>query len=121
MKRMNPTDVVAAYEATGLIPVRRAWETQDGRAGCAIDAVARHRQNANGEDWAADNLHEMYTRGFVDAWDADQPQILDETGSTQEYLIGYWDAILCRDAVEQAFGSDSIVIEEPNKADEPTS
>jgi hypothetical protein len=105
MKRMSSVDVVNAYKATGLIPIRKAWEADDSRGGCAIDAVARHLEGIHGEAWADANLEHNYTRGFVDAWDADTPVILDETQECKEFLIGYWDAIICRDAVEREFAS----------------
>lgn len=108
MLRMNSTDVVDAYKATGLIPVRKAWMTQDARGGCAFDAVARHLAHCPGEAWADAHFDSGYIRGFVEAWDADQPVILEETGNDKEFLIGYWDAILCREAVEKEFTSVDV-------------
>jgi len=103
--RMNPSDVISAYKETGLIPVRKAWQTDDARGGCAIDAVARAHGAHNGEAWADEHLDPNYIRGFVDAWDADDPKIMGETDNCKEYLIGFWDSIICRDAVEQEFTS----------------
>lgn len=105
MIRMNSSDVVNAYKKTGLIPIRKAWQTPDARGGCAIDAFARSRGEVNGEAWAFENLNEDYVRGFNDAWDADDPRILDERGDCKEFLIGFWDAIICREAVEREFAS----------------
>ena len=117
MLRINPSDVVAAYTATGLIPIRKAWESVDGRGGCPFSALAQQMGEDSGESWAG-RLDEHYTRGFIDAWDADQPAILNETKNDKRYLIGYWDAIICRDAVEQTFSSE--VIEYNGKADPPS-
>jgi len=117
---MNPSDVVNAYKKTGLIPVRKAWQTEDARGGCAIDAVARSLGATNGEAWASEHLQENYIRGFVDAWDSDEPKILDETGNCKDYLIGYWDAIICRDAVASEFSSGVIEHTPIKKAPETT-
>lgn len=105
MLRINPQDVISAYKETGLIPVRKVWTTSDSRGGCAIDAVAQWSANDSGEAWASKNLDPNYTQGFVEAWDADEPQILSETEHCKEHLIGYWDAIICREAVETEFAS----------------
>jgi len=108
--RMNTNDVVTAYKVTGLIPIRKAWETTDERGVCAIDAIAAWLgAETNGEAWAADNLNHNYTQGFIEAWDADEPKILDERENPKEFLIGYWDAILCREAVEEEFASIHVV------------
>jgi len=110
MKRVCAYDVVNAYEATGLIPIRKAWSSKDERGGCAIDALARWSTSLSGAAWADENLDPEYTRGFTDAWDADEPaEILDQCDDNKSYLIGYWDAILCRDAVEKTFDSISEV------------
>ena len=106
MKRVSANDVVNAYKATGLIPIRKAWESPDARGGCAIDALARWATSLSGEAWADQNLEPDYIRGFTDAWDADAPaEILEQQENNKSYLIGYWDAILCRDAVENEFTS----------------
>lgn len=110
MMRMNANDVVTAYKVTGLIPIRKAWQSDDSRGGCAIDAVARWIEETNcGEPWATENLHPDYGKGFVEGWDADEPKILNERDSCKEYLLGYWDAILCREAVEEEFSSVKAV------------
>jgi hypothetical protein len=103
--RVNANDVVTAYKATGLIPIRKAWQSEDERGGCAIDALAHHIAGVTGEAWAVENLEPDYIKGFVDAWDEDHPKIIDEKGSSKNFLIGFWDAILCREAVEKAFSS----------------
>jgi hypothetical protein len=111
MKRVCAIDVVNAYKATGLIPIRKAWTTTDQRGGCAIDALARYTTEYCGEQWADDNLEPNYLRGFLDAWDADEPQTIleQEDNPPQNYVVGYWDAILCRDAVHREFDSISEV------------
>jgi hypothetical protein len=104
--RMNANDVVTAYKVTGLIPIRKAWQSEDSRGGCAIDAVSRWLdEDSSGEPWATDNLNHDYVKGFLDAWDSDEPKILNETENPKEFLIGYWDAMLCREAVEKEFTS----------------
>lgn len=107
MKRVCSVDVVNAYKATGLIPVRKVWTSEDERGGCALDALARWTSDARGEDWADAKLDPIYLRGFLDAWDADEPHVVleQEEDPPRKYLIGYWDAILCRDAVQREFDS----------------
>jgi len=105
MRRVSAVDVVAAYKATCLIPIRTAWQTSDNRGGCALDVLAWWFEGIGGEEWAADNLDHIYTQSFLDAWDADETRSLTATEQPQEYLLGYWDAILCREAVEEEFAS----------------
>lgn len=110
MKRISAIDVVNAYKATCLIPIRKAWQSADQRGGCAIDALAYHQYGTGGYSWAAENLQPEYALGFTDAWDVDDPtETLGQSDTNKNYLIGYWDAVLCRDAVEEAFGSVSEV------------
>ena len=104
MIRVLPTDVVSAYKATGLIPIRKAWESKDGRGGCAIDALARHTTDLSGNAWAS-RLDDLYCKGFTNAWDADKPRLEDEDCPSQMYRQGYWDAVLCRAAVLKEFAS----------------
>jgi len=106
MIRVNASDVVRAYMLTNRIPIRRAWQSESGRGSDAIDAYARARGAQSGEDWADEHLDPNYLKGFLTAWDAEKPEILQETSNGKNYLIGYWDAILCRDAVEQEFNSN---------------
>lgn len=107
MKRVCALDVVAAYKATGLIPIRKAWVSEDDRGGCALDTLGFWLQQTRGEDWADQNLDPTYIKGFIDAWDADEPLVVlpDQDNPSKLYLMGYWDSILCRDAVEEAFDS----------------
>ena len=105
MKRVCALDVVNAYKATGLIPIRMAWTSNDARGGCAIDALANCYHGVSGEEWAAENLDSVYIKGFLDAWDAPEPSAVLEEKNAKPYLIGYWDAILCREAVEREFSS----------------
>ena len=69
MLRINPSDVVKAYTATGLIPIRKAWESANGRGACAFSAMASYLGEDGGEAWAS-KLDDSYVRGFNDAWDA---------------------------------------------------
>jgi len=103
--RMNASDVVSAYKDTGIIPIRKAWNTGDGRGGCPFDALARTIGVESGEIWSSGCFDPEYVEGFNDAWDADEPKALDQTTKRKKFLIGYWDAVLCREAVEKAFSS----------------
>lgn len=105
MFRMSPSDVVNAYKTTGIIPVRKVWQTPHGRGGCAFDVIARSLNIENGEAWSSQKFAKEYVDGFNEAWDADDPEVLDKSAGHKAYLIGYWDAILCREAVESAFAS----------------
>lgn len=106
MIRVMPTDVVNAYKQTGLIPIRRAWQSLDDRGGCAIDALARCQGEDNGEEWSA-RLGHAYLKGFLDAWDAETPLIEGEVSG--EFRQGFWDAVLCRAAVEKEYSSITTI------------
>ena len=107
INRVSANDVVEAYKATKLIPIRKAWCSNDDRGGCALEAIAQWSTCLTGDDWATAHLTERYIKGFLDAWDADEPKdVLDmEAHSDKQYLLGYWDAILCREAVVAEFDS----------------
>jgi len=109
MIRVMATDVVNAYKATGLIPIRRAWESMDGRGGCAIDALARHWTDLSGQSWA-ERLDEDYVHGFTAAWDCEETRTYELSDSDpRAFKIGFWDGVLCRNAVEQEFSSITAV------------
>lgn len=107
MKRICALDVVTAYKETGLIPIRKAWMSEDDRGGCALDALGAWHSQTRGEDWADENLDSTYIKGFIDAWDSDEPLAAcpKVEDSDKIYLMGYWDAILCRDAIDSEFNT----------------
>lgn len=111
MNRIRPRDVVAAYEATGLIPIRKSWTSRDDRGGCAFDAVARHRTSFSGHEMATQFYEDNYVQGFLDAWDADDPRDLYEKIGEKDapYCTGFNDAMDCAEAVVRAFESIEVV------------
>lgn len=110
MNRMNPHDVVNAYKATGLIPIRRAWTTTDARGACAFDAYARSCTDMTGDQFSSYYYDADYVKGFVEAWDAEDPMdLLDQEERCTVYLTGFWDAVACRDLVVQEFESITAV------------
>ncbi len=118
MIRVLPDDVVKAYAATNLIPIRCAWTTTDSRGGCAIDALAIHHGVAT-ED-LREQLTEGYEEGFLLAWDAQDPRcdaiINWVKANTSDVLKrGFCDGLLCRSAVEKTFSSELFPVI-PDKA-----
>ncbi|MGD9725626.1 MAG: hypothetical protein AB7L09_03410 [Nitrospira sp.] len=112
MVRMLPEEIVKAYSATGLIPIRMAWTTTDRRGGCALDALAKSRGCS--VDTLRGLLDEHYEAGFLAAWDADDPndpEIIEVLKSRATIVKrGYADGILCRRAVERAFDSGLVPV-----------
>ena len=106
MIRVMATDVVNAYKATGLIPVRCVWHSQNPRGGCAIDTLAQALGEGEGEEWAK-RLDDRYLQGFLDAWDADEPDLEEDT--ERNYSMGFWDAVACRRAVTEEFSSITMI------------
>lgn len=112
MIRVLPDDVVKAYMHTGLIPIRCAWNSDDGRGGCAFVALARHR-GIDTDDLLA-QLADRYEEGFILAWDADDPR---HTGLIAKIKAdrsngmkrGFCDGLLCRTAVENTFSTAAII------------
>lgn len=114
MSRILPDDVVAAYQATGAIPIRMAWITKDARGGCAIDTVARHLGVCT-EDLRK-TLDKRYEDGFLVAWDSDVPTAPELVEQVQEqddesFRRGYCDGLMCRQAVEKQFSSEIPAVE----------
>jgi hypothetical protein len=112
MSRVLPDDVIKAYMSTGLIPIRCAWSYDNGRGGCAIDALARHRGVETNE--LLTRLPKRYQDGFLAAWDADDPQdsalIARIKGEEEDVKRGFCDGILCRRAVEKTFSSQLFLV-----------
>ena len=113
MMRLLPGIIVAAYEATGRIPIRMAWTTKDERGGCAIDTLAEAR-GVTTEDLRAE-LDDQYEVGFLTAWDADNPRsfeiqemVEDESAALK---LGYCDGVVCRREVERMWSSALIPVE----------
>lgn len=120
MSRILPDDIVEAYRATGVIPIRMSWITTDTRGGCAIDTLARYFSVQTDE--LRRTLDTRYEEGFLYAWDADDPadrsllaQIKAE--DSEKLNLGYSDGIACRKAVEEAFSSEVIPVVTDNTTD----
>jgi hypothetical protein len=111
VSRVLPDDVVQAYYQTGLIPIRLAWNTDDGRGGCAMDALAYHQGIPLKE--LRESLPEGYEDGFVLAWDDDDPRrnevvAVVKASEDELFKVGFCDGLLCRSAVENTFSSSGI-------------
>jgi hypothetical protein len=120
VSRILPDDIVEAYRATGVIPIRMSWITTDTRGGCAIDTLARHLSVRTDE--LRRTLDTRYEEGFLYAWDADNPieqSLLDQikTEDSKQLSLGYSDGIKCRTAVEEAFSSEVISVITDNPTD----
>ena len=88
MMRLLPGEVVAAYEATGRIPIRLAWTTTDDRGGCAIDTLAESRGITTNS--LRSELDNRYETGFLTAWDSDPLRSARRSSATDA------DAAQCR-------------------------
>lgn len=120
MSRILPDDVVEAYKATGVIPIRMAWITTDARGGCAIDTLARHYGVCT--DDLRKTLDTQYEEGFLLAWDSDLPTsdevvLKVEAEGNTHLRQGYCDGLLCRSAVESSFSSEIVAIHNDNPSE----
>ena len=119
MTRVLPDDVVQAYKATGMIPIRLAWFTKDERGGCAIDCLARHR--GMDTDVLRKELQGRYEEGFIYAWDSDDPRntaLIDKVKAEQDQNLkqGFCDGLLCRSAVEKTFSSSLFPVPDESQS-----
>lgn len=113
MKRIQPADVVSAYQETLLIPIRNAWDCEDFRGGCALEAVAQ----VSGIDTQElfNSLDPDYRNGFLNAWDADEPEFVAQGTKLEQQ--GYWDGMTCRSSVEATFSSDLVPVSTKKKTE----
>ena len=112
MNRVLPDDVVQAYYQTGLIPIRCAWTSDDGRGSCAMDALATHRGITTQE--LRESLPGRYEEGFLLAWDSEDPRhddVVEQVKAEHDDAVkrGFCDGILCRSAVEKTFSTAAFV------------
>ncbi|MBI3964583.1 MAG: hypothetical protein HY329_03025 [Chloroflexi bacterium] len=86
-RRVDPEEVVAAFEKTGLTPVRKRWLSEDQACGlCALLASRLGRDQAlevsRVEVFHARHIARLlelkvpYVLGFIDGWDNALPWLI---------------------------------------------
>ena len=108
-KRITPAEVLAAYRATGLRPVRRDFGDDKRNCGCPVHALwaaAGHPLPSGGVPyaggWADDQYGSPYTNGFICGVDSDMRTIEGERaeqGRTDGAAV--WSAVVVAGLTEE--------------------
>ena len=116
VNRVTPDDVVGAFQATGLWPVRHTWYRHQNTGNCSCglgallmrvydergiprpDPIRDYRFNYETEVCEKLGLHPLYVLGFTRGWDGvGDPLVIGETrhvvDETEKLiaLVGYMD------------------------------
>ena len=108
-KRITPDQVVEAYLATGLVPIRDGWTDRigDRRCGCGLTAVATQISEANYdrisnaimEEYVIADLLDLspkYVGGFADGFDGGKRDPYE----SEDWQLGYEDGRSAWEAVK---------------------
>lgn len=103
--RITPEQVVEAYKATGLKPMR-GWYFQNKDCACGLGAIAANGGCSRNEDradrWLVRNggFHHSYIGGFAGGFDGEQSLV--PGANAEEYKQGYADGQSAWNAVVDA-------------------